>query len=454
MKKALLTLLVAVFILSIGVGTADAGWGANFTTAKKVLLNAVSTTLTSASGDAAAKYTLGTGEDLKTDDSIVLTLGGGGVFSTTLSTVYGSYEKAGVGNPTLLAGSPGTNTATFRVRQAHAVGETLVFNTTESIFNLGSQTGDVTFTVKGVVGSLTLFNVATTIPPFAAATAMERVVITASTNIADVSEPSGAYKKFLVAGADTVTGTAAAFSYTNLSEAANSVPLGKDISIGKVVFNIAGTLTGITSVSGTGCTGSSSTGSTTGGTAAFFLIDAGKTNAYCVNTAAITPLGQVALAPVFTLDGSTAQTARAFTASASFLADTTFGAHTVLSPTAIYSITRNGSSFGTNSVGTRNTIKITDRSGGLATAGGVITITAYDANGLLLTRTATAILPLLNNATWSMTGTSLAALFTVTPMRYEFAVESGNIVVSNVKASVDGTMTATTIYTTTAGQGI
>jgi len=216
-------------------------------------------------------------------------------------------------------------------------------------------------------------------------------------------------------------------------------------------------LTGITTIAVTGgtCTGTDSTG-TAAGTANFFLLDTAKTNAYCKNTAALAPITNLALAPTFTLDGSTAQSARGFTASAAVLVDgTKWNAHSALASTALYSITRNGSSFVTNSVGALNTIKITDRSGSLTTAG-AITITAWDADGNSIPASSSApALTLARNATTSITGTDLAARFpTGTPMKYEFAVESSNIVATSRKISTDGTVTTVTVFTTVAGQGI
>lgn len=447
MKKMLFALLIAVFVVMTAFGTANAAWTTGFATAKKILQNSNATTMATQSGVTAIIYTLGAGETLNTNDTLTITLTGGAKFSATAPTLTGS------GAGFTIVGSPtGLTTANFRVAEVQNVANVVTLNTNATIFDVSAVTGNVDVSLKAVTsaGGLTIFDKAQTTLTgaayaFSAPQAMESVFTAASTNVADVSATTGAFKKFTGA---TLTGTAATFSYTNLSEAVNTAPSGQEISANKVVFNVAGVLTGITSVSGTGCTGSNSAGSTTGGAAGFFLIDTAKTNAYCVNTAAIAPSATVALAPVFTIDGTTAQLARGFTASASLLADgTKWAAHTALTPTALYSITRNGSSFVTNSLGSRNTLKITDRSGGMATAGGAITVTAYDANGVSIPDAGTALL-LLNNATTSITGTALAARFpTGTPMRYEFSVESSNIDVTNVKASTDGTFSATTVYT-------
>ncbi|MGA3209244.1 MAG: hypothetical protein ABSE05_15665 [Syntrophales bacterium] len=467
-KKFFVVLLMAVFVLAIGISAADAAWTSSFTSAKKILLNSSATLLASQSAGNAIAYTLGTGESLNTNDTIAVTLSGGAKFSSTspgLSTTGATVFASLVGNPT------GAATANFRVTASALIpSDVIQLNVQSPIFDVSAVTGpvDITFNAVTSTGGLTIFNSAQSSKTsatyaFTAPSAMESVNILSQSNVADVSATTGAFTKFTGA---SVTGTATTYSYTNLSDetATGTVPSGQMVSAGKVVFNIAGSLTGITTISGTGCTGSNAAGLTTGGTANFFLFDSTKANAYCVNTAAVQPAaaGVLSLAPVFTIDGTTAQVARGFTASVAALADgTKWAAHTALSPTTLYSITRNGSSFVTNSVGTRNTIKITDRSGGVATAGGAITITAWDANGVSLPLSSGAVAyKILNNATTSLTGAQLIAQFTGTAMKYEFAVESSSIVVSNVKVSTDGVNSSTTIFTsapataTGYGQGI
>lgn len=454
MKKTVLALMAAVFILSVGVGTADAAWITGFATAKKILQNAGATTLTSVSGATAIVYKLGAGETLNTDDTVTLTLTGGLKFSSTAPTITTSAGAMSiVGSPT------GLTSANFRVAFLANVDDTLTLNTDGVIFDVSAVTTSADISMKAVtaVGSLTIFDKLQSTAPaataaFSAPSAMERTSAVATTDQVKVASTPTPYTKFAAGG---VAGTAATLNFTNLAEDANTIP-GKSISIAKVVFGIEGSLTGIASIGGTGVTGSSATGSTVGGTANQFLINTAKTNAYASNTAAVGRLAQLLVAPTFNIDGTTAQSARGFNATISVQNDgTTYTAHTAMTATPIYSITRDGSSFATNSVGPRNTIKISERSNALQSTGGAVTITAYDVDGNLLGASSTApVLTILNNKTLTITGTDLAARFVGAPMRYEFAIESGNIVVTNVKQSTDGTMTATTIYSTTAGQGI
>lgn len=103
--------------------------------------------------------------------------------------------------------------------------------------------------------------------------------------------------------------------------------------------------------------------------------------------------------------------------------------------------TRGTTNFVTNSVGPRNTIKITDMSGTLSPSGASITIKAWDANGNALTESATAPLLKLNSrATTTIMGPDLMARFPSTPMTYEFIVDSSKFIVTNVKNSTDGTI--------------
>jgi len=456
MKKVLYALLLTVCVLTMSVGNADAAWTSGFTTAKKILANAGATKITAASAANCIGYTLGAGETLNTNDVLVLTLTGGAKFSATAPTLAGS-ASTGTGF-TIVGSATGLTAANFRVAEVQNVGNAITINVESTIFDLSAATGnvDVQLAATTSVGSLPIFSSLQSTKTGATyafgSSAMEAVTVTASTDVADVSATVGAYKKFTGGG---TAGTAATFIYTNLSEAANTVPNGQEISIGKIVFNVAGTLTGIASITTPGglCTPCDAAGTAiVGGTANTFGITAAKTNAYCYNTAALSPAIGLSLGPVFNLDGTTAQAARSFTALVAVLADgTKWNAHTALAATAIYSITRNGSSFVTNSIGARNTVKITDRSGSIATTGGSITVTAYDAAGTALTAVGSApALTLASNGTTSITGTDLAARFTGgTPMRYDFSVESPSVIVTNVKSNADGTMNVTTIFNTT-----
>ncbi|MHB8111695.1 MAG: Lcl domain-containing protein, partial [Syntrophorhabdaceae bacterium] len=106
------------------------------------------------------------------------------------------------------------------------------------------------------------------------------------------------------------------------------------------------------------------------------------------------------------------------------------------------------SNFVANSIGPRNTIKITDLSGTLSPAGAAITITAWDENGNSIVESSSALpLKLYSHGTTSIPGADLMARFPTTPMAYEFSVGSTKYIITNVKASADATLNIPYVYT-------
>lgn len=103
----------------------------------------------------------------------------------------------------------------------------------------------------------------------------------------------------------------------------------------------------------------------------------------------------------------------------------------------------------TNSVGTLNTIKITDMSGSLSAAGGTIAVNAWDSYGRKLFESESAVpLRVYNHKTTIISGTELASRFsTGSPSAYEFSIYSSAVVITNVKNSSDGTLNIPTVYT-------
>ena len=104
--------------------------------------------------------------------------------------------------------------------------------------------------------------------------------------------------------------------------------------------------------------------------------------------------------------------------------------------------------IGSNSIGSRNTIKISDMSGTLPDSGGAIAISAWDVDGNALAESGSAApLILSNHGTTSISGSNLAARFlNGTPMLYKFSVESSEVVITNVKNSTDDTFKVPIVY--------
>jgi hypothetical protein len=112
-----------------------------------------------------------------------------------------------------------------------------------------------------------------------------------------------------------------------------------------------------------------------------------------------------------------------------------------------YAYTSGTTNFVANSIGSRNTIKLSDVSGALSTPAS-ITISAWGASGNALPELTTATpLTLSSRRTTSITGTNLAARFSGTPMAYEFTVNSSKYIITNVKRSLDGTINIPAVYT-------
>ena len=114
------------------------------------------------------------------------------------------------------------------------------------------------------------------------------------------------------------------------------------------------------------------------------------------------------------------------------------------------------SSFVSNSIGSRNTIKITDMSGTLSTAGTAIQVTAWDASGNAIPVSGNApILNLYNHGTTIISGSDLAARFSSgVPMTYQFSIASSKMVITNVKSSSNGTINIPTVFAIGAIGGI
>jgi len=107
------------------------------------------------------------------------------------------------------------------------------------------------------------------------------------------------------------------------------------------------------------------------------------------------------------------------------------------------------SNFVSNSIGTRNTLKLTDMSGTIDSSGIAITITAWDASGKAIPESTSAeTLRLYSHGTTTIAGSSLPARFLPgVPMTYQFTIASPKLIVSNVKNSSDGTLNIPTVYT-------
>ncbi len=400
---------------------------------------------------------------LALNDEILVTLTGGLAWSSTAPTLTpdcgGSTDcDVGGGSETaagpLLGGTAGGTTATWRVVKQLAAGDTLTINSNSTIFDVtglsGGATGDLTLAITAVVGGTPLtiasgtYGTDTGVGGLFQGTNVASATVTASTSEVQVdsnyTEFGGGTSQSNVLGANASVTVTDAVTTTSIPSA--------DIPDDTLLFTIAGNFAGVDAVSATGVTGAVGTGTTPCGAPTTpvsngFSIATANDFAYACWEGAVVP-GAAATAVSFTdldfeIDGTSVQQARAFTIQLDLLASTDWSAFTILNPTTVFTMTRNGSFFSTNSTGDLNTIKITDRSGALGTSGGEINIMAWDAAGTMVPQAAGTTYPntVSNNGTTVIPGADVRAAFPGA-VRFDFTVNSADIIVSNVKKNADG----------------
>jgi len=419
-RRNLLVLLVAaLFTLTMGVGAAFANWGANANT--KVLVSAASTQLDNVAAAANVVYTTVAGEVFAANDTITITLTGGAKFSGVAVTLKSSVVDLGAGLTVAAAplsgGQLGDTTATWRVVDptGAAAGDTLTLNSSAAIFDVtgvaDAANVDISMTMATVAG----LPIGTARSLYAqggayvfTGDAAETVTLTTASNIADVAATTGAFTKFVGA---TITGTATVLTFANDSGAA-TIPANTAMALNTILFTLTGDFTGIAQVTCVGCTGSDATGDITAGTVNEFLIGNGV--AYAVNTAAVAAGANIALAPTFVLDGTTAQTARSFTAKVQNLGEAgNWAAHVAKDTAAIYSISKNGATrYAYNVPNASNVDGAFIRVINTSTQAGKIYGTLTGEDGAVIgTANTTLITSLAAGATEVLTAPELEALF-------------------------------------------
>lgn len=423
MRKAFFVFLTVMCVLSLGIGTAFAAWTAGGGV-QTVLTTADSTQLKPVKTLANLVYTTVAGEILAANDLITITLTGGAKFTTAVPTLAPSATVdlgAGVATAAvpISGGGEGSTSATWRVVVGGgAVGVTYTLNTftvaeldvtgvviggnVDAVMTMATSTGIEILTPRSYFTDITnyLFTGA----------ASETVTLTTASDTADVSATTGAFTQFT---GGVVVGTATVLSLRNDS-GATTLPTTVNISAGKILASLVGDFTGVTSVSATGATGSDSAGSTTGGTANFFLINTGMTAAYAVNTAALAGGATLALAPTFTIDGTTSQAARSFTGKLQILVDgATWTAHVAKDTTTLYTIARNGvSRYVYNLPGSANSDQVFVRVINTSTQAGKVYGTLYDQDGTMIGTASTVLSSsLAANATVIFSAADLETLF-------------------------------------------
>ena len=218
---------------------------------------------------------------------------------------------------------------------------------------------------------------------------------------------------------------------------------------GRVLYSIVGNMAGVASITGTGLTGTTSAGETPRATTDpdqyrnRFAIDRANNIAYATNTAAIpVPLLLSRITIIFASgDDAIAQQAGNYLLSVEGLAQGTDYAASggLLTDVPLFSFTRDGASFVSNSLGPLNRLTITDLSGSIGSDGadGVVIISAYDTAGAAVTCTGLDIPDLVSNGTVTIEGSAIIdACLGV--KRIQGFVNSTSILSTNIKMSEDG----------------
>ncbi len=101
-----------------------------------------------------------------------------------------------------------------------------------------------------------------------------------------------------------------------------------------------------------------------------------------------------------------------------------------------------------NSTGSLNTIQISDMTGKLPASGGAITVSAWDVNGTAIEESVGAApLMLFNHGTTSLSGPELQSRFlNGTPVLYKFSIDASDVVITNIKNSMNGTDKIPIVY--------
>jgi len=431
LKKTLVATGVATAVLAAGAAQAAAiNNNTAATTAQEIVNESVRTTIT----PVATVVTLAAGEDLSVDDSITFTLGQGGLWKaiTNANLVQANGTFA------IVSGGVGKSFATYRVTASGDTASTITLAAAATV--TGTAIADnATLTVQadmsGFVGGATtalfgspLVSFNTKLVPTMTA------VFTPNTGVFQV----GTGFTTLAAGSNT-SGNATVTLTIDGDAAANVTTVGAPIGVptpAKTLIAVSGPMTGIGSINAANIDGSSAAGVATALGANLFTIDVANnvaTGTTTDNTAA------TIISMVF--DGTIAYPASAYTATVSMLADVAggYGVNANIGTGALFSFTRNGSAFATNSFGVLNKLTVTDRSGGLGGAGadGAITLSAFDAAGAAVTCTGLTITNVPNNGTTTITGADVQTAC-AGAKRVEGIVNSTSILVSNTKVAADG----------------
>ena len=446
-------------LVAAGIATAVFATGA----AQAATINNPSTALAPAAGNTVTNesvltvitpantvVTLGAGESLSIDDSVTFTLSTG-TFGTLVGGNLTSAGGIGVGGETyaLVSGGAGSNSATFRVTGAASNSGATLTLSGHTITGTGlaaNSTILVTVDMSGFVGgaATALYGTPITQINTQLEPAMAAVVTAAGT--AGVFDVASGFSTLTV-GTGTIAG---AFSTLNsiatitttasLAAVANNNAAGFPIGApdpSATLIAISGPMSGVDRIS-------------SGGTNATNIAGVNTTNpaslGFGINVASNTAFGtQIATGASnleITFDGTTAYDVSGYSAVVARLPDVAggYGANANIGGGSLFSFTRNGTAFASNSVGRLSTLTITDRSNNLGAGGanGGIAITAYDQAGNMVACGAGLVIDNLSgNGTVTIQGADIVDNCPGVK-RVDGVVNSTSIYVTNTKKSSTG----------------
>lgn len=442
-------------LVAAGIATAVFATGA----AQAATINNPSTALAPAAGNlvtnesvltvitpADTVVTLEAGESLSIDDSVTFTLSAG-----TFGTLVGGNLTAVPANGetyALVSGGAGSSTATFRVTGAASAAASVLTLTGHTITGTGlaaNSTVLVTVDMSGFVGgaATALYGTPITQVNTQLEPAMAAVVTAAGTaGVFDVASGfstltaatgtiAGLFSTFNGVAVVTTTASAAAIANNNAAGA----PIGAPDPAATLIA-ISGPMNGVDRISSGGISATNGTGVSVTPAANGFGIDAAS------NTAFGTQVATGAVNIEITFDGTTAYDVSGYSAVVSRLPDVAGGyaANANIGAGSLFSFTRNGTAFASNSVGRLSTLTITDRSNNLGVGGadGGIAITAYDQAGNMVACGAGLVIDNLpGNGTVTIQGADIVDNCPGVK-RVDGVVNSTSIYVTNTRKSSTG----------------
>ena len=445
LKKTLVAAGVATAVLATGAAQAATVNNPSTATTPAVGKTIVNESVRTVITPVATIVTLGGGESLSVDDSVTFTLSSG----TFAAIVSGDLTHGGGGTGTfaLVSGGIGSATATFRVTVA-AIPAASVITLAATATVTGTAIADnaalnVQVDMSGFVGGAqtALFGTPLTSLNTQLVPTMT-VAFTANTaGIFDVAAGFAALNGVTpTATGATTSGNATITPTINGAAVANATTTGAPLAVptpAATLVTVSGPMTGVASINSANLLAASAAGVATP------LAPAGTmTIDTATNTATATMVNNTAASTVaMTFAGTVAYDASSYSATVSLLSDVAGGysANTSVASGNLFTFTRNGSSFTSNSFGSLNKMTVTDRSGALGGAGadGAIGITAFDAAGAAVTCTGLTIANVPNNGSTTIQGADVLAACPGAK-RIEGIVNSTTILTTNIKTTADG----------------